>query len=105
MAAMLRTTALVTLAVLLVLAAVPSVDAARSGTYRCVVGVPEGGIAWIYHYNPTTVVQTVTRVRMWNELGDLFDTGTINFRFLRTETTSCWDLTDRQATLVRSRWW
>src|SRR5262245_50800703 len=67
------------LAVLGVLAVAPLADAARTGTYRCLVAVPSGGVAWLIHYNPNTVAQTVTRVRLWDSSGNFADTGAISF--------------------------
>jgi hypothetical protein len=51
-------------------------DAARSGSYRCLFAVPEGGAAWVTHYNPNGNAQTITRVRVWDGSGTLvWDTG------------------------------
>jgi hypothetical protein len=42
--------------------------------------VPQGGVGWITHHNPTTISQKVTRVRVWNSAGEIaLDTGTIAF--------------------------
>ena len=65
------------LALLCVFAVVPLAEAARSGTYRCILEVPQGGIGWILQYNPNPIPQTVTRVRVWNAAGEFLDTGTI----------------------------
>jgi len=66
------------LALLCAFAVVPLAEAARSGTYRCIVEVPQGGIGWILQYNPNPIPQTVTRVRAWNAAGGFLDTGPID---------------------------
>jgi hypothetical protein len=65
---------------LCVVAVAPLADAARSGTYRCLVAVPLEGVAWIVHHNPNTIAQTVTRIRVWDSVGNFGDTGTISFQ-------------------------
>ncbi len=69
---------IVAIAVLLcALIAMPAAEAARSGTYRCLIAVPTDGVAWILHHNPNPIAQTVTRIRLWNAAGDAGDTGPI----------------------------
>ena len=65
------------LALLCVFAVVPPAEAARRGTYRCILEVPQGGIGWILQYNPNSIPQTVTRIRAWDSTGGFLDTGTI----------------------------
>jgi hypothetical protein len=65
------------LALLCVFAVVPLAEAARSGTYRCILEVPQGGIGWILQYNPNSILQTVTGIRAWDSTGGFLDTGTI----------------------------